>query len=146
MEEAERIGINLGEREGQIDRYDQKTVGRILGLVDISPENGCITWTGCENGRGYGQLHYKGKTKRVHKVLYEITNGTVPMGMELDHKCQNKRCVNTNHMEVVSHSVNLNNRPRRTHCSRGHEYVDGSYYQYKIQKHCKLCIKIRNAA
>ena len=139
------IGANPYERGWVIDRYDQKTVGRILGLVDISPDNECITWTGCENGRGYGQLHYKRKTSRVHKVLYEITNGPVTEGLELDHICKNRKCVNTNHLRTVTHAENLVGRIH-THCNRGHEYIEGSYYQYKKQKVCKECARIRKAA
>jgi hypothetical protein len=43
----------------------------------------------------------------AHRLSYEWLVGPVPEGMELDHLCRVRHCVNPSHLEVVTHSVNV---------------------------------------
>lgn len=78
----------------------------------IDPETGCWVWLLCINTDGYAQQFYKGKTTTVHKLYYEMVYGEVPEGFELDHTCKNRRCVNPEHMEVVTHTENIRRSSR----------------------------------
>jgi hypothetical protein len=61
-------------------------------------------------GKNYGSISYRadGKTKHVsvHKLAYELVVGDVPPGLQLDHLCCNKVCVNPTHLEPVTAKEN----------------------------------------
>lgn len=52
-------------------------------------------------------ISLNGKATGVHTVAYEYLMGKVPLGLELDHLCYNKRCVNPDHLEPVTHAENI---------------------------------------
>lgn len=56
----------------------------------------CWIWTGSSDDRGYGQIresHKRGHLLKAHRVAYEITNGSIPDGMMVLHRCDNPPCV-----------------------------------------------------
>lgn len=112
-------------------------------------ENGC--WN-CVRpyGDGYGKTWYEGKQRRIHIIIYEICFGKVPQGLELDHLCKNPACVNPNHLEAVTHRVNVlrGESPaakgaRQTHCKEGHLLdggnLRGRQLNAKGHRHCLIC-------
>ena len=70
------------------------------------PETGCWLWQRAIKPEGYGYLTYKGKTTYAHRLYYERKYGPIPDGMEIDHLCRNRACVNPNHLEAVSRAQN----------------------------------------
>lgn len=85
--------------QGDRDRFEGKFIPE--------PNSGCFLWLGKPQQRGYGQFTLGGTTKTAHRVAYEMYIGDVPDGMDVDHLCRNRLCVNTAHLEVVSHAENL---------------------------------------
>jgi hypothetical protein len=74
-------------------------------LVD---ENGCWIWQMCRNNRGYG-LKWDREARRLmmaHRCYYEHARGPIPEGMQIDHLCNVKACVNVAHLEAVTPQVN----------------------------------------
>lgn len=69
-------------------------------------ESGCLIFQGCILYHGYGQIR-DGKMKMAHRVAFEHHHGPVPDGFELDHLCRNRACVNHEHLEVVTHTENV---------------------------------------
>ena len=68
----------------------------------------CWLWRGSTNGsRGYGQIWWGGRLHPAHRISYEMVNGSVPVGLELDHLCRTRACVRPDHLEAVSHSTNM---------------------------------------
>jgi hypothetical protein len=51
---------------------------------------------------GYGKITVKGKNFLAHRWYYEQAHGPIPEGLQLDHLCQNRDCVNPDHMEPVT--------------------------------------------
>lgn len=113
----------------------------------------CINWK-FSTKKGYGQWTklVNGKRPQAHRHLYEQKNGQIPKGMVLDHLCENKACVNTDHLEVVTPQENIRRCERspsvinaaKTHCPRGHEYTESNIYLYKNLRHCRSCRKFNN--
>jgi hypothetical protein len=93
--------------------------------VQVAGPDECWEWQGSINNSGYGQWQagYKAfGTPAAHRLAYLFNVGDLVPGMEIDHLCRNRRCVNPSHLEQVEPNVN-DFRRRRTHCKRGHEYA-----------------------
>lgn len=69
----------------------------------------CWLWRGATH-KGYGFFHYKGAARLAHRVSYLWQNGEIPNGLEVDHMCHNRACVNPSHLRLVTHSINGQNR------------------------------------
>ncbi len=109
-------------------------------------ENGCWEWTGCKSN-GYGQFGINGKLIYAHRFAFELTQGQVPLGMELDHLCRNHSCVNPNHLEIVTHRENIlrginviATNSQVTHCPQGHPYdLLNTYFLPNGGRDCRIC-------
>lgn len=89
----------------------------------------CELWRGSvDRETGYGFIFAGTKALRAHRVAWEAKHGPVPEGLVLDHLCRNRACVNLDHLEPVTHRVNVlrgvgptARNAAKTHCNRGHE-------------------------
>src|SRR4051812_13783907 len=81
---------------------------RLMGRVSMEPFSGCWLWTGTLTDHGYGILENgHGAGKGAHVVSYELHVGKIPEGLELDHLCRVRCCVNPRHLEPVTHYENM---------------------------------------
>lgn len=82
----------------------------------------------------------------AHRVAFELHNGPIPEGLEIDHLCGNRSCVNVAHLEAVTHAENMRRAfQRRTHCKHGHEYTDADRNPTTGNHMCMTCLKARDA-
>lgn len=85
------------------------TEERFWSKVDKS--GNCWTWTGCTMNSGYGAFGMSaGNTVLAHRYAYESTNTPLPEGVEIDHSCFNRVCVNPSHLRPVSRKQNSEHR------------------------------------
>jgi hypothetical protein len=92
-------------------RPPQPTLLKLLGKVTIEGE--CWLYGGVMDGHGYGQIFVGSRrlgTNRLHKAhraSYELFIGAIPKGLDLDHLCRRRSCINPLHLEPVTRSENL---------------------------------------
>lgn len=122
---------------------------RFWSKVDRRGEDECWLWQAGLDPKGYGNFWMDGTTRHAYRVAYELVVGPVPTGLELDHLCRVRACVNPSHLEAVTHQVNNNrgespsaHHARKTHCIRGHEFTpENTYVPPKApnKRYCKTC-------
>ena len=111
----------------------------------------CWPWTGRIADNGYGKLRTYGKSRSeviergAHRLVYQEFVGPIPEGLQLDHLCRNRECVNPAHLEVVTQRDNIlrGSSPsainaRKTQCKRGHSLDP--------DRACRICQRIRYRA
>jgi hypothetical protein len=112
-------------------------------------EAGCWIWTGAKAGTGYGHIVVKGRGRPAHRVMYEFLIADVPEGLDLDHLCRTRDCVNPWHLEPVTRRVNIirGEKPAmnsgKTHCPRGHAYDESNTIVYRGSRFCLACKRER---
>lgn len=109
--------------------------------------NGCWEWTGCVCGRdGYGRFMLDGASRGSHRVALALFGRDIPPGLEVDHLCRNRGCVNPVHLEIVTHKCNTlrglapsANQARRSHCVYGHALIaDASRPGRRVCAECRM--------
>lgn len=122
---------------------------RFWSKVAIATGDECWIWIAGKTNAGYGQYHIgmagknRSKMGLAHRISFEAIRGQVPEGLDLDHLCRNRDCVNPDHLEPVTRGENVRRGIKgvlTTHCPQGHEY---SHQNTHINKHghrlCRTC-------
>ena len=107
-------------------------------------ENGCVIWLGASS-RGYG---YFGKMP-AHRWIYQHHHGVIPKGLEIDHRCRNRGCVEASHLEAVTREENVRRyKYSKSHCPKGHEYTPENSLLRGAMGHriCRTCYLERGIA
>ena len=112
-----------------------------LWMGFVRSDSGCWEWAGAISRQGYGSLGRGGKKVYAHRAMYELLVGPIPDGLELDHLCRNRKCVNPSHLDPVTHAENTRRAAAGiTHCPHGHEYtVENTAYTSKGWRRCRAC-------
>lgn len=129
---------------------DVKT--KLMSKVMIT-NAGCWQWTGSRFKKKYGDYgqirigrRNDSKLRRAHVVSYETFVAPIPNGLELDHLCHNTLCINPEHLELVTHPINMKRRKDSglLQCKYGHVYTkETTFYNVKGKRECRICRKIR---
>lgn len=115
------------------------------------PNSGCYLWLAAVSSEGYGLLSVGDRLRPAHLIAYELAKGPVPEGLELDHLCRVRSCINPNHLEPITHrenvirglvpSVTRNRINFNAPCPRGddHHVIWYTRGNGKRQKECRTC-------
>lgn len=87
--------------------------------VERKGENDCWNWIGKSIVDGYGTLTTRGKYVRAHRFAWEITNGPIPKGMQVCHRCDNRLCVNPKHLFLGTAVDNQHDKVVKKRQARG---------------------------
>lgn len=101
-------------------------------------DNDCWLYARAINSSGYGSTSYG----LAHRIMYQALVGAIPEGLQLDHLCKVKSCVNPAHLEPVTRLKNMR-RHFTGMCKKGHKMTGNNLqvyiYKGKEQKRCRQC-------
>jgi len=114
-------------------------------------EGHCWNWLAYKkDGYGVFQINHKPRggiaiVRQAHRIAYELLRGPVPAYLVLDHLCENRACVNPDHLNPTTLIANTARSPRwagnRTHCPKGHPYSQRNtlWHKSRYGRRCSTC-------
>lgn len=120
----------------------------------VDPDTGCWVWQRQKDTNGYGRLRLNGRAggmTAAHRHYFESNVGPIPDGLEIDHLCRNRACVNPSHLEPVTKRENILRgggtgamNARKTHCVHGHEFTpENTDITIRGHRRCRICRRER---
>jgi hypothetical protein len=135
-------------RTGPIAKSAEERFAASAALQD----DGCVVWLGGKTAGGYGMFAEQttgGLNTKVmaHRWAYEHAVGPIPEGLDLDHLCRNRACVNPAHLEPVTRMENIRRAAAlKTNCPAGHPYdAENTYIRPgTVHRRCRTCARERD--
>lgn len=139
-----------------MQRAMKPTSERFWEKVDKTVESGCWEWRSSIRGNGYGafftHLIEEGrKAHGAHRFSWELEHGPIPNGLWVLHKCDNRICVNPDHLFLGDRTDNMRDcaekgriktigKSNMTHCHRGHEFTpENTKLTKQGHRRCLVC-------
>lgn len=130
------------------------TIDRLLEKIAVDAGTDCWLWTARRDRHGYAKVNHNGRMQLAHRVAFELLVGPIPDGMDLDHLCRVRHCVNPGHLEPVTRRENMLRgtspvaaRARQIACVHGHPFTpENTNANPKFGRKCRTCDRERARA
>jgi hypothetical protein len=126
------------QRHGTPYMSKQTVLERFWSKVQEGGPDDCWPWIGTASTTGYGSFYLHampgagpGTYVIAHRFMYELTYGPIPKGLDIDHICRVRKCVNPAHLRVVTRKQNCEHRSR---VGRGVSGIRGVHWSTSQQK------------
>lgn len=93
--------------------FPDNLLRRLRFMPPTTMPTGCIEHDSTPGRSGYRYVGREGRPVGAHVASWELVNGPIPVGLEIDHLCNNPACVHPGHLEPVTHQENCRRRAER---------------------------------
>lgn len=123
---------------------------RIQNNIVVNPTTACWLWTSTLSRDGYAKIHFGGKKISAHRLAFTIYTGQNIEGLQLDHLCRVRNCVNPAHLRPCNARSNIfapgslciaKRLAEQTHCKNGHQFDEVNTYYRKSNPSYRFCRK-----
>lgn len=109
-----------------------------LGVDNSSGDESCWPWLRSKTRNGYGVLSRGYKERRAHRFSWTISNGPIPPGMHVLHRCDNPACCNPRHLFVGTHRHNMDDKVLKGRQLRGASHPGAKLSDNQVMEIRKL--------
>lgn len=132
------------DRKGKILKQPWNLI-RLLLRIKIDFKTGCWNWTGCIC-HGYGMIN-DGTNRTAHRIMWILFYGSPPDGVSVCHSCNNKKCLNPNHLYLGTTQQNMRDASRDGLLKRSQKLSDEQIVLIRNSpKTCKVLAKEFNVS